>query len=629
MRARFGRRLAEWLKPHQLGRILGLNLTLVGLVGFALIMVFVGTLVSKRFSAMEQEQIGQHIERTRGMMMGLRTTLTSKSQSWGIWTEAYNFLLSGDEVFAENNTSLTALSNYDINMAVFSRFDGKIVRGAYYNLDTGKFDAAMTARLMAFARSPDFVARARASEYFSTFVRFGDKLIAVSSSRVRMSDNSGTPSGFILVGRNLERATMAQALGVPAWYDFTISPQSETATMNGNHVEIAVAAHGLDGAAIGTIHFSVPRDLKAAADSMLAFVALDIGLLVIGMIFVLQRRLKSLVTDPLTLMQAHVSEIQRTGKLTPLDLGQRHDEFGQLATDFNLMATQIDTLHAELEAQSFVLGREQSSIGLMHNVRNSLSPVGTILSRLNEDLFLPSRDDVSRALAELAMPDLPAARRERLTGFVAAALGQYDALLNNSRTLVREAGRNLSLTVETINQVQTGINQRPDIEPLDIHGFLATHLSVARYARSAVRDVDLAGDGNHRVLANQILLAQVIGNVLTNATEAIAATGRDDGQIKVTTRRVDESEVPMLCISIRDNGDGFDPERTSQLFTKGFSTRTEKTGGIGLHWCANTLNAMGGVLRLSSDGQGKGATAEILLPLAQDSHIESATDLAA
>lgn len=629
MAAWLGESIGHWLRPRRLGLILGLNLTLVGIAGFVLIMMFVGSLVTKRFDTMEQEQIGQHVERTRAMMTGLRATLTSKSQSWGIWSEAYDFLISGDEGFAFDNTSFTALSNYDINLSAFVRFDGKIKRGAYYNLDTGQLDPKMTAQLMAFVQSPEVIARARASEYFSTFVRFGDKLIVVSSSRVRKSDNSGAPNGFVLVGRNLENSRMTKALGVPVWYDFKIPPRLEVIDIRDNRVDISVATRGLDGKKIGTIHFSVARDLKAAADSLLSFVALVIGLLVIGMVIVLRRRLKALVTDPLTLMQVHVSEIQRTGRLTPIDLGPRHDEIGQLATNFNLMATQIDTLHAEIEAQSFVLGQEQSSIGMMHNVRNSLSPVGTILSRLNEDLVLPSRDDVSRALAELADGDLPAARQQRLVGFVSAALGQYDSMLGESRTLVREAGRNLALTIETINQVQTGINQRPDIELLEIHGFLATHLSVARYARRAVRDVELIGDTPHMVMTNRILLAQVIGNLLTNATEAIAATGRDDGQIKVSTKLISDSATPMLSVSIHDNGDGFDPERTSQLFSQGFSTRTEKSGGIGLHWCANTLNAMGGSLRLISQGKGKGATAEMRLPLAQEDRTGIATELAA
>lgn len=46
------------------------------------------------------------------------------------------------------------------------------------------------------------------------------------------------------------------------------------------------------------------------------------------------------------------------------------------------------------------------------------------------------------------------------------------------------------------------------------------------------------------------------------------------------------------------------------------SGRNKHRGGIGLHWCANTLNAYGGSITLESDGPGCGSRAEVRLPLA-------------
>ncbi len=49
------------------------------------------------------------------------------------------------------------------------------------------------------------------------------------------------------------------------------------------------------------------------------------------------------------------------------------------------------------------------------------------------------------------------------------------------------------------------------------------------------------------------------------------------------------------------------------LFQRGFSTRKHKSGGLGLHWCANSMTAMQGSLRLESEGQGRGAVAILAL----------------
>ena len=50
---------------------------------------------------------------------------------------------------------------------------------------------------------------------------------------------------------------------------------------------------------------------------------------------------------------------------------------------------------------------------------------------------------------------------------------------------------------------------------------------------------------------------------------------------------------------------------------RGFSTRAHKSGGLGLHWCANSMLAMEGTLELRSDGKGSGARAILTLGLAE------------
>jgi signal transduction histidine kinase len=69
-----------------------------------------------------------------------------------------------------------------------------------------------------------------------------------------------------------------------------------------------------------------------------------------------------------------------------------------------------------------------------------------------------------------------------------------------------------------------------------------------------------------------------------------------------------------VCVHVRDNGEGFEQARAKHFFERGFSSRDQKSGGLGLHWCANALSLMRGTLALTSDGAGLGATATITLP---------------
>ena len=58
-------------------------------------------------------------------------------------------------------------------------------------------------------------------------------------------------------------------------------------------------------------------------------------------------------------------------------------------------------------------------------------------------------------------------------------------------------------------------------------------------------------------------------------------------------------------------------ENLERLFEKGFTTKSPETNhGIGLHWCANAIGALGGRIWAASDGPGRGASLHLLVPLA-------------
>ena len=102
------------------------------------------------------------------------------------------------------------------------------------------------------------------------------------------------------------------------------------------------------------------------------------------------------------------------------------------------------------------------------------------------------------------------------------------------------------------------------------------------------------------MLANRLLLSQVVGNLFSNAAEAIVAAG-GSGNITVT---IDDTGGGQVEIAIRDTGRGSIRREAPNLFQRGFSTRAHKSGGLGLHWCANSMTAMEGSLAWKAMVQG-------------------------
>jgi signal transduction histidine kinase len=77
-------------------------------------------------------------------------------------------------------------------------------------------------------------------------------------------------------------------------------------------------------------------------------------------------------------------------------------------------------------------------------------------------------------------------------------------------------------------------------------------------------------------------------------------------------------DKPMVQLTVRDNGGGFDEDAGSRIFQRGFTSKpTGETTGLGLHWCANAVASMGGRIFAESLGAGEGAEFHVLLPAVQ------------
>jgi signal transduction histidine kinase len=113
-------------------------------------------------------------------------------------------------------------------------------------------------------------------------------------------------------------------------------------------------------------------------------------------------------------------------------------------------------------------------------------------------------------------------------------------------------------------------------------------------------------------------LQQILINLLKNAAESIRASTPtpDIGRIELTAATESRDGRAMIRLRVSDNGAGIAPGDLSRLFERGFSTKSRRSSGQGLHWCAITAAALGGHIEIHSIGTGHGATVSLWLPLA-------------
>jgi signal transduction histidine kinase len=107
----------------------------------------------------------------------------------------------------------------------------------------------------------------------------------------------------------------------------------------------------------------------------------------------------------------------------------------------------------------------------------------------------------------------------------------------------------------------------------------------------------------HRVL-------QILVNLFSNSKQAIQEKGDGRGKISVRLRHAGG----RVQIELEDDGCGISPENMPRMFNHGFTTKKEGHG-FGLHGAANAAREMGGSLTCRSEGQGRGATFVLELPV--------------
>ena len=599
------RRFARWRDPASLGAKLVLILTAAGLAGAIGITLLLAAVITPSFNGLEAQAVHAHIERTEAVLSEYGSKVESAVRDYGDWNASYDYMARPTAAFEQESFSPLAMSNLGVQGMAYLAPDGRVVIARWMPKGRGE---ALIAALR--ATTPARALKGGSSGHF--YLRIGTDVAAVGVAQVRRSDGTGTPRGLVVMARVLTSKQVAALLQLNARVEPAAGRSVEILTPSRALAAIRVPVAGIDGRPVASVRFGVRRDVSLLGRRMLLLAVAGSTVLLLIVLMVLRRMIAQQVLKPLHRVEAHMGRVRASGALTLLEEDGRRDEIGALGRAFNAMLRQLNDLREQIEVQSFALGRSESAVAVMHNVRNALNPVSTILSQGIAQAPPVDRAMLDRAIAELGRDDVAPARRAKMVAFVTAGVDAWSTsreAIKGELNVGREA---MAHVLEIIGQQQKQAHERPPLEICDVTDIVARNATIARYSQHASIAFSFPS-ASHRVLANRVILSQVIGNLFGNAAEAIAAAGEGSGTIAVTVTE----QGGEVTVSIRDDGEGFESATGQALFQRGFSTRSHKSGGLGLHWCANSMTAMDGALRLESAGKGQGAVAILTLKAAE------------
>ncbi|NJO08223.1 MAG: response regulator [Chloroflexaceae bacterium] len=177
-------------------------------------------------------------------------------------------------------------------------------------------------------------------------------------------------------------------------------------------------------------------------------------------------------------------------------------------------------------------------------------------------------------------------------------------------------GQSQARLIEDLLDVARVVNGRMHIEPqtIDLRAVIHAALNTIRPAMEAKElylDIDLA-DEVSIVRGDADRLQQVVWNLLSNATKFTPSGGAI--QIRL------EHDDNYACLSVTDTGEGIHPAFLPYVFDRfrqADSTSRRIYGGLGLGLAIvrHLVELHGGTVRVTSAGEGQGATFTVYLPL--------------
>ena len=591
-----------------------------------------GSVIAPAFDDLEQSAAEVDLRRAD---MAIKTdieNLESITADWAPWDDIYFYVLGQYPGFKKSNLDRPTLTNLGLDLMVVYPAEGDYLWGRVL-VDGIEEDLGKLGVLDPEHRSHGLLtSHPYASSRTVGFINTALGPMIVSSRPILRSDDSGPVAGALIMGQFLNEARLRRLRDrteVDMRWDFAVfGDEPSTLTQAIGVVDQVVGAYSISsrkvladihGSPLLTLSVETRRSISSLGTQTINVALLFLtvaGVLVTGVVWFM---LRSTILRPIERLAQHIAGIRASGNLSHRLDAKRDDEIGALARQFDDLTDEVHDARQALLDQSFKAGKADTAAEVLHNIRNAMTPMINGLERLRKSFSVTDRLRIQEATEHLGDPNCAPERREKFLQYVSASF-------DHIKSVGGEAADDLNIVTKQARQIEGILTEQerfaniaPVTETIVVDDVLdeAAHIIPKRAMRGI--EVELSGELSRvRVHAHRIGLLQVMGNLILNAYESIQRCKKTDGLIFVDAAEEVIDDTPMVRVTIRDNGSGFNKDTGEKIFRRGFTSKNEgRTTGLGLHWCANAVAGKGGHIQAESRGLGQGAEFHVLLPTAQ------------
>ncbi len=579
------------------------------------------------FAELEREDAETSMKRIGYALDMTLESIESMTGDWGNWADAYQFVQSPNVDFVNTNVTAASIKQLEVNAILIVDLNGDYLLSSARIWDTGEaLDLDFTARK---ALPEDFPWRKNLADGKPArgLLRTNRGVMMTVAAPVLNGSGSGQHLGMVIMGRLLTPAQVrligAQAQASLAMVRDHLSAGGEEIAETDTSTQIFKSFMDVYGRPLMTFRVDVPRRITARGHGAVTYASLYLIGAAVTVLLLLVVALNRIVLKPLARVTRHAVAVGEGTDLSARLSLSGQDEIAQLAREFDRMVERVADSRRQLVDQSYQAGFAELAKGVLHNLGNAMTPLGVRLAKLGERLRNAGAGDVDLALSELAKEKAassgaPSARREDLEEFLRLACRELAACVKESQDDVAVAQRQSTIIQTALTELMRSTRNAHVVETVRLPDLVAQTLEIVPDACRLRLVVD-TDESLRKVGAVQVartVLRLILQNLIINAADAVRDAGRDRGMLQFAAEIVGEADSEQLHLHCKDDGIGIAADNLQRVFDKGFSTKSRDTNhGIGLHWCANAIGALGGRIWAASEGLGMGASMHLMLPL--------------
>jgi len=591
-----------------------LSLASLIVVLIAVEVVIQETVILPSFAELERADAETSMRRIQYALDRSIEGLELTAADWSDWGELYQFMQNHNQAFLDTYTTPVAMTPLKVNLLLVADRDRRVLISYARSVESGDVLDLDLARLSLLP--VDF------AKPMHGLLRTNLGIMMVATSPVLDGSGAGASLGTVLMGRLLTPAQV-KAIGVQAQADLSLvdtEPKTDQSSMveTRDVTEVYRTFKDMKGLPLMTMRVDVPREITRRGKRAVLYASGYLVVAVLVALVLLLMILNRVVLGPIARVTRHAVAIGEGSDLTARLSFEGSDELAQLAREFDRMVERVAESRRQVVDQSFHAGFAELAKGVMHNLGNAMTPFSVRLASLDDRLRAFPIADVQAAVAELDAERGDTQRRADLEEFIRLGCKEMGAAIEAAHEDVAVMQRQTQLMQTTLTEQLGSARNEHVVEAVRLPELIAQSLEIVPDScrQRLVLDEDESVRRVGVVRVARTVLRLVLQNLIINAADAVRDAGRDKGVLRFAAEIVRKDDREELHLRCEDDGVGIAPADLDRVFEKGYSTKSSETNhGIGLHWCANSIAALGRRIWAASAGPGKGAALHLVLPL--------------